>query len=165
MQLFARGRCFPSSACSGSLDHAQQRADWKLAAERVELIPCPPLGPRVERGRIPFLPRVLSGRTSRFWPAVVRRVLGRPLLAVLLSAGVLLALAYPSLSLRLSNPSDLALTAQSPPALKALAAVRRAVPRAGAPAYVVTRFSAPRCRGRGCPTWQTRGSACSPRSG
>ena len=98
------------------------------------------LGPRVERGRIPFLPRLLSGRTSRFWPAVVGGVLRRPLVAAVISAGVLLALAYPALSLRLAKPSDLALTAQSAPALKALAEVRRAFPGAGEPAYIVTRF-------------------------
>lgn len=99
------------------------------------------LGPRVERGRIAFLPTLLSPRTSRFWPWVVSRVLRRPLLAALLSAGLLLALAYPTLSLRLAKPSDLALTAQSAPALKTLAEVRRAFPGAGDPAYVVTRFS------------------------
>jgi putative drug exporter of the RND superfamily len=37
------------------------------------------LGPRVDRGRIPFLPRLHAARNdSRFWPAVVDRVLRRP---------------------------------------------------------------------------------------
>jgi uncharacterized membrane protein YdfJ with MMPL/SSD domain len=95
------------------------------------------LGPRVDRGRIPFLPSVLSGHTSRFWPAVVGQVLRRPRIVAAVSTGLLLALAYPALSLHLAKPSDLALTAQSDPALKALADVRRAFPAAGEPAYVV----------------------------
>ena len=97
------------------------------------------LGPRVDRGRIPFLPSVLSERTSRFWPAVIGAVLRRPRLAVAASTGVLLALAYPALSLRLAKPSDLALTAQSDPALKTLADVRQAFPAAGEPAFVMVR--------------------------
>ena len=70
-------------------------------------------------------------RRSRFWSAVVDRVLRRPLVAAVLATALLLALAYPALSLRISEPSDLALTAQSEPALKALADVRRAFPSAG----------------------------------
>jgi uncharacterized membrane protein YdfJ with MMPL/SSD domain len=69
-------------------------------------------------------------------------VLRRPLLAVAVSAGLLLALAYPALSLGVSKPSDLSLTAQSEPALKTLADARRAFPGGGEPAVVVVRASA-----------------------
>jgi uncharacterized membrane protein YdfJ with MMPL/SSD domain len=94
------------------------------------------LGPRIERGRIPLRPRTPSGERSRFWAALVDRVTRRPLVAAVLSTALLVALAYPALSLRISKPSDLALTAQSEPALKALADIRRAFPSAGETAVV-----------------------------
>jgi RND superfamily putative drug exporter len=94
------------------------------------------LGPRIDRGRIPVMRRAHTATESRFWPAFVGRVTQRPLLAAALSLVVLAALAYPALSLTISKPSDLALTAQSEPALKTLAAVRRAFPSAGETAIV-----------------------------
>jgi putative drug exporter of the RND superfamily len=100
------------------------------------------LGPRADRGRIPLLPDMLSGRASAFWPALVDRVLRRPWWSAAAATALLLALAAPALSLRLAKPSDLALTAHDAPALRALAAVRRAFPGAGEPALVVARFPA-----------------------
>ena len=94
------------------------------------------LGPRIDRGRIPLLPRAHTDRGSRFWSALVDRVTQRPLLAAALSIALLAALAYQALSLRISKPSDLALTAQSEPALKALADVRARLPSAGETAVV-----------------------------
>jgi len=94
------------------------------------------LGPRIERGRIPFLPRMQADRGSRLWSALVERVTRRPVVAAALSIALLVALAYPALSLRLSAPSDVALSAQSEPALKTLADVRAAFPRAGESAVV-----------------------------
>jgi RND superfamily putative drug exporter len=40
------------------------------------------LGPRIDRGRIPFLPHLGSGEDSRFWPAIVDRVLRRPMVSL-----------------------------------------------------------------------------------
>jgi RND superfamily putative drug exporter len=97
------------------------------------------LGPRIERGRIPFLPDISRDDGGRMWSAIVDAVLRRPLLAAALSAGFLLALAAPALSLHVAKPSDLALTAQGDPALAALADVRRAFPQSGEPALVVFR--------------------------
>jgi RND superfamily putative drug exporter len=94
------------------------------------------LGPRIDRGRIPLMPRAQTDGGSRFWSALVERVTSRPLVAAALASAVLLALAYPALSLRISKPSDRALTAQSEPALQALADVRRAFPSAGETAVV-----------------------------
>jgi uncharacterized membrane protein YdfJ with MMPL/SSD domain len=94
------------------------------------------LGPRIDRGRIPLLPHAHTEEGSRFWSGLVDRVTGRPVVAAALATGLLAALAYPALSLRMSKPSDLALTAQSQPALKTLAAVRRAFPSAGETAVV-----------------------------
>jgi RND superfamily putative drug exporter len=94
------------------------------------------LGPRIDRGRIPLLPRAQIEGGSRFWAAIVDRVTRRPLVAAVLASGLLATLAYPALSLRISKPSDIALTAQSAPALETLAAVRRAFPSAGETAVV-----------------------------
>ncbi|HSC48816.1 MAG TPA: MMPL family transporter [Gaiellaceae bacterium] len=94
------------------------------------------LGTRIDRGRIPLLPHAHTDGDSRFWSALVDRVARRPLLAAALSVALLAALTYPALSLRISKPSDLALTARSEPALKTLAAVRRAFPSAGETAVV-----------------------------
>ena len=94
------------------------------------------LGPRIDRGRISLLPHARTHGGSRFWSALVGRVTRRPLIAAVLSTALLLALAYPALSLRISKPSDLALTAQNEPALKALADVRRAFPSAGETAVI-----------------------------
>ena len=102
------------------------------------------LGPRIDRGRIPLLPHARTEGGSRFWSGLVDRVTGRPLVAAALATGLLAALAYPALSLRMSKPSDLALSAQSEPALKTLAAVRRAFPSAGETAVVAV--EAPQAR-------------------
>ena len=95
------------------------------------------LGPRIDRGRVPFLPPIVAEHDSRFWPALVERVLRRPLLAAGISVALLLALAAPALSLHLAKPSDLSLTARDDTALRALAAVQREFPAAGEPAFVV----------------------------
>jgi RND superfamily putative drug exporter len=68
------------------------------------------LGPRIDRGRIPFLPQWRADRDGSFWGAVVDRVLRRPLLAATLSCGLLVALAVPALGMRLSKPSSDALS-------------------------------------------------------
>src|SRR5689334_6410192 len=96
------------------------------------------LGSRIDRGRIPFLPHLQTETSgSRFWPAVVDRVLRRPLLSAVLSAGALVALAAPALRLHAAKPSNEALSVQSEPALATLAKVRRDFPGTSAPAIVV----------------------------
>jgi RND superfamily putative drug exporter len=60
------------------------------------------LGDRVNALRIPIVGRrslEASNPEGRFWGAIVRRVLGRPVLSLALSVGVLLALALPVLAL------------------------------------------------------------------
>jgi uncharacterized membrane protein YdfJ with MMPL/SSD domain len=58
------------------------------------------LGDRVNKGRVPFL-RTPDERVgeSRFWGAIVTRVLRRPVLSGALAAGLLIALAIPALGL------------------------------------------------------------------
>ncbi|UFR01609.1 MMPL family transporter [Streptomyces sp. Go40/10] len=60
------------------------------------------LGERVEKGRIPFLGRRRrrGNGESRFWTAVLRGVLAKPLVSVLVAAGALLAVAAPALGMK-----------------------------------------------------------------
>ena len=64
------------------------------------------LGPRIDRGRIPFLPHLGSGEDSRVWPAIVDRILRRPVLALAAAVALLAALALPALGLHVSFPAD-----------------------------------------------------------
>ncbi|WP_258055628.1 MMPL family transporter [Streptomyces sp. Ru62] len=60
------------------------------------------LGERVEKGRLPFLgrPRRRGNGDSRFWTAVLRGVLAKPLVSVVVAAGALLAVAAPALGMK-----------------------------------------------------------------
>src|SRR6266496_5183386 len=63
------------------------------------------LGDKVERLRIPFLPkRSHSESSGRVWSAILDRVLRRPLLSLVLGAGLLLALAAPALHMHIAEP-------------------------------------------------------------
>jgi RND superfamily putative drug exporter len=96
------------------------------------------LGERMDRGRIPFLPHLRTDQThSRFWTAVIDRVLKRPVLSCALSAGILVALAIPALGLKVATPSDNTLSPQSIPELHALSDIRRVFPGAGETADIV----------------------------
>jgi RND superfamily putative drug exporter len=96
------------------------------------------LGPRIDRGRIPYLPHLRTdSESSRFWPAVVDRVLRRPVLSCVLSVGLLVALAVPALWLHVASPNDETLTPKHEPALAALAKVRMDFPGTAEPALVV----------------------------
>ena len=63
------------------------------------------LGERVEKGRIPFLRRRSrrGNGQSRFWTAVLRRVLAKPLVSVLVATGALLAIAAPAVGMKTEN--------------------------------------------------------------
>jgi len=93
------------------------------------------LGHRVDRGRIPFLVRRGTGE-SRAWGFVLDRVLARPVVAVVLSAGVLLALAVPTLSMHTQLPSFTDLP-KSLPIVRTYESIQRAFPGAQTPAKVV----------------------------
>jgi uncharacterized membrane protein YdfJ with MMPL/SSD domain len=58
------------------------------------------LGDKVERGRIPFLGRLRSKNgESRFWGAILDRVLRRPVISAIAAGAVLVALTIPAFSL------------------------------------------------------------------
>lgn len=64
------------------------------------------LGDRVNSIRIPYFNRSIyrkAGQEGRFWTAVVGRVSRRPRLSLLLTAGVLIALAIPALDMRIGS--------------------------------------------------------------
>jgi uncharacterized membrane protein YdfJ with MMPL/SSD domain len=63
------------------------------------------LGDRVDRGRVPLIGR-LKSRAGRVgvWPRIIDRVLRRPLLSAVLSAGFLVVLALPTLGMQTSLP-------------------------------------------------------------
>jgi uncharacterized membrane protein YdfJ with MMPL/SSD domain len=96
------------------------------------------LGPRIDRGRIPFLPHLSTDTSeSMFWPAVIDRVLRRPVLSCVAATALLVALAIPALGLTVSKPSDESLSSQSEPALRTLGKVRAEFASTAEPAIVV----------------------------
>ena len=95
------------------------------------------LGARIDRGRIPYLPHLRTEGGSRFWPAVVDRVLRWPAVSCALAGALLVALAVPAFWLHVSKPSDESLSSLHEPALSTLARVRHDFPGTAAPAIVV----------------------------
>jgi putative drug exporter of the RND superfamily len=98
------------------------------------------LGPRIDRGRIPFLPQLATAGESRFWAGVVTRVMRRPVLAMCLSGGLLVALAIPALGMHVAKPSSAALSSASQS--KLAAQVTGEFPSTSSPAIVVATWPA-----------------------
>jgi putative drug exporter of the RND superfamily len=95
------------------------------------------LGPRTDRGRIPFLGRRrTAARESRFWGALARAVVRRPLIWGGIAAALLLALAAPVLSLNLENPGIHELPSDVP-VVRSLIDISQAFPGGPEPAEVV----------------------------
>ncbi len=64
------------------------------------------LGDNVDRLRVPLVGRLRrDDGEGRLWGAIVDRVLGRPVLSIVLAGGLLVALAVPALQLRTAQPS------------------------------------------------------------
>jgi len=94
------------------------------------------LGPKADAGRIPFLGRrQASARPSRFWGALARRVVARPLIWGGVAAIAMLALAAPVLGMRLGQPAVDA--PKDAAVVQTMTAIQRAYPQAPAPAEVV----------------------------
>ncbi|WP_370146611.1 MMPL family transporter [Kitasatospora sp. GAS206B] len=98
------------------------------------------LGDRVEKGRVPLLSRMRRNSPaggSRVWAAIIRGVLGKPLLSTVLAAGVLLALAVPVFGMHTAQLS----AAQELPSGNAVVAtgdrIQQAFPGNPLPAQVV----------------------------
>ena len=94
------------------------------------------LGPRADKGRIPFLGRRrAAARPSRAWAALARSVVARPVIWGGLAAIALLALAAPALGLRIGQPPIDA--PYNLPVVQTMTEIEHAFPQAPAPAEVV----------------------------
>jgi len=99
------------------------------------------LGDKVDRGRIPLIGR-LKRRMSEFslWSRVVDRVLKRPLVAALVSGGLLVALAVPALGMHTANPG-LESFPQDLKAVQTFNHLAKSFPAEGSEAVVVLKAS------------------------
>jgi len=94
------------------------------------------LGDRVDRGKVPFVHR--RREEGRFWTAIVRGVLRRPVISVVLSTSLLIALALPALQLHTKLPSFTDFP-RDLPIVKAYEDVQRAFPGSQTPVILVVR--------------------------
>jgi uncharacterized membrane protein YdfJ with MMPL/SSD domain len=94
------------------------------------------LGDKVERGRVPFVGRRRG--EGRVWGAIVDRVLRRPALSVALSAGLLLALSVPAVSMHTKLPSFVDLPSDLP-IVQTFKDVQKVFPGSQTPAEVVVK--------------------------
>ncbi|MGW0767259.1 MMPL family transporter [Streptomyces sp. NPDC002676] len=100
------------------------------------------LGERVEKGRLPFLNRRRRSGTnseSRFWTAVLRGVLAKPLVSVLVAGGALLAIAAPALGMKTQQLTLDQEFGNSLSIVKTYNRVNDAFPGGSEPAQVVVR--------------------------
>jgi uncharacterized membrane protein YdfJ with MMPL/SSD domain len=95
------------------------------------------LGPRVNKGRIPFLHRLSSGTRSgqSLWSRFLGLVMRRPALAATISAGALVALALPAINMHTALPGSSSLP-KSLAITRTYARLQAAFPGGPAPAVV-----------------------------
>jgi uncharacterized membrane protein YdfJ with MMPL/SSD domain len=96
------------------------------------------LGDKVEKGRIPFLGRIPRGGEPRVWKAVLKPVLAHPVWAASISAGILIVLALPALTLHTSI-SGIDTLPRSVPEVKVLDDFQRLYPGGAQPAIVAVK--------------------------
>ncbi|WP_327720080.1 MMPL family transporter [Streptomyces sp. NBC_00490] len=105
------------------------------------------LGHRVEKGKIPFLHpesrlrrnRGPVNRESRFWTAVLGGVLKRPMVSVVVAAGVLLAIAAPAVGMKTQNLTLDQEFGDSLPIVQTYDRVNEAFPGGSEPAEVIVK--------------------------
>jgi uncharacterized membrane protein YdfJ with MMPL/SSD domain len=98
------------------------------------------VGDRIDKGRIPFLGKRLARRDSDagVWSWVLDRVLRRPLVAAVVSGGVLVALAIPALGLHTATAGNEAIP-QNTPVMKTYSRITAAFPGQKEVAQVVVK--------------------------
>jgi RND superfamily putative drug exporter len=97
------------------------------------------LGDRIDKGRIPFVGKRMAQRgESRVWTAVLDRVLRRPLLSAVVSGGILVALALPTLGLHTASAGIDAIPKDTP-VIKTFDRITAAFPGEKAAATVVVK--------------------------
>ena len=96
------------------------------------------LGDKVEKGRVPIIGkrRHANHGESRVWGWILGKVLARPVVAIVVSGGILVALAIPALSLNTINPG-LAGVPHDLPVMKTYDRIQAAFPGGPLPAMVV----------------------------
>ena len=94
------------------------------------------LGDRVESAPVPFLSRLHRRGRSRGWSRLIEQVVKRPVVSLVASAGLLLALASPALGMHTVDPGLVGLPANLP-IMRTYAAIQRAFPGGPIPAMVV----------------------------
>ncbi|WP_217213382.1 MMPL family transporter [Streptomyces sp. AC550_RSS872] len=105
------------------------------------------LGERVEKGKIPFLHpqsklrrnRGRGNRESRFWTAVLKGVLARPVISVVVAAGALLAIAAPAVGMKTQNLTLDQEFGDSLPIVQTYNRLNEAFPGGSEPAEVVVK--------------------------
>ncbi|PAZ12922.1 hypothetical protein CLM62_27225 [Streptomyces sp. SA15] len=111
------------------------------------------LGHRVEKGRIPFLRRRRrngGNGESRFWTAVLKGVLARPVISVVVAAGALLAITAPAVGMKTQNLTLDQEFGDSLPIVQTYNRVNDAFPGGSEPAEVVVKaddINAPEVQG------------------
>ncbi|MER6419407.1 MMPL family transporter [Streptomyces sp. NPDC001137] len=101
------------------------------------------LGQRLDKGRVPLVPRMRvdeedTGRRG-FWGVVLGAVLRRPAVSLVLCGGALVALVAPAFSLHTSDPGVSDLSANRLPVLRTYERIQEAFPGSSTPAKVVVR--------------------------
>jgi uncharacterized membrane protein YdfJ with MMPL/SSD domain len=96
------------------------------------------LGDRVNKVRVPLLHRLRRPGGGRFWSFVLDRVLRRPVLSVVVSAGLLVALALPALGMKTVVPGAEAFP-KNLEAVQVYDRLQRAFPGEAEPAVVVVK--------------------------
>jgi uncharacterized membrane protein YdfJ with MMPL/SSD domain len=94
------------------------------------------LGDRVENGRVPILGRRRRTGESRFWSVLVDGVMRRPVVAIVLAGGLLVALAIPALGMK-SVTSGIEELPKDLPVIVTYNEVRAVFPEEGVTATVV----------------------------
>ena len=94
------------------------------------------LGDRIEKGRVPIIGRRGRSGESRFWSRLVDGVMRRPVVAIVLTGGLLIALAIPALGMK-SVTSGIEELPQDVPVIETYNKVRAIFPSEGVTATVV----------------------------
>ena len=96
------------------------------------------LGDKVEMGRAPVVARRRASGESRTWAFIIDRVLRRPVISLVLSAGLLVALALPALGMHTVDPGTVGLP-RSLPIMHTYDRIQAAFPGGPTPAIVVVK--------------------------
>jgi RND superfamily putative drug exporter len=88
------------------------------------------LGDKVDRPRIPLVHRLRRHGAGRFWPAVMRVVLAKPVVSLVLAGTAMVALALPALGMKLGESGADSLP-RSIPVMRTYDAMTAAFPQTG----------------------------------